>query len=323
MWGTFIVDAYGEAEREQIAEALEALCSPKDDYGFASGGVYCFWSLKTRLPLYVGRAVDLPDRFRQHNGLKGKPGPNNKCAAVDAFFADEAILGYSVLVRSTLSQTETGRRRASPHLPPKRIMDWIEEPDTIETEYEIAAAEGTAIRSHWLEHGELPEWNKVHGETTKWNGSMRRHDSTGDLFCAKVDSLLQARRTLRELADDPLSTEFELELHAARIWAAAATMMANHQLDDRNILEVLNDLPRRGGGFFLDAMRDNRYLLLGPWVASAMPGTLAQQQREAWTARRPMPPSPPPPPLRLPDDALEAGAVVRVPCVATRRLQVS
>lgn len=131
---------------------------------------------------------------------------------------------------------------------------------------------------------------------------MRRHDSTGDLFCAKVDSLLQARRTLRELADDPLSTEFELELHAARIWAAATTMTANHQLDDRSILEVLDDLHRRGGGFFLDAMRDSKYLLLGPWVTSAMPGTLAQQQREAWTARRPMPPSPPPPPLRLPDE---------------------
>jgi hypothetical protein len=60
MWGTFIADAYCDSDRAEMADALEEICSPKDDYGFASGGVYCFWNVKRRLPLYIGRAVARP-----------------------------------------------------------------------------------------------------------------------------------------------------------------------------------------------------------------------------------------------------------------------
>lgn len=44
MWGTFIVDAYFDSDRERMADALEEICSPRDDYGFASG-VYCSWNV--------------------------------------------------------------------------------------------------------------------------------------------------------------------------------------------------------------------------------------------------------------------------------------
>ncbi|WP_268056013.1 hypothetical protein [Clostridium estertheticum] len=42
MFGTVIIDEYKKDEKEQIANTLDDLCSPKDMYGWASAGVYCF-----------------------------------------------------------------------------------------------------------------------------------------------------------------------------------------------------------------------------------------------------------------------------------------
>jgi hypothetical protein len=219
MWGTFIADAYFDSERVEMAETLEEICSPTDEYGFASGGVYCFWDVKRRLPLYISRGVDLPDRFRAHNGLRAKGSKGNKRKEVDAFFAEEELLGYSILVRSVVSQSSTARRRRQldRELPP--LFDWVQEPEQIDTEieFEIAEAEGTAIYSCWLQHGELPAWNKIHGARIPWNQAMRRPDSSGQLFCLSIDSLLQARRTITQLARDPVAMQFELKLQAARM----------------------------------------------------------------------------------------------------------
>lgn len=304
MWGTFIGDAYFESDRRDMAEALDEICSPKDDYGFASGGVYCFWNVRTRRPLYIGRAVDLSDRFRAHNGLKGKGG-RSKRREIDAFFAAEQLLGYSILVRSVGSQSSTARSRHRFDRESTSVLSWVEEPNTIDTEIEseIAQAEGTAIRSYWLEHNGLPVWNEIHGAQTAWSQAMRRPDTSGRLFCFDVDSLLQSRRTISELARDPLSVEFELELHSARLWAVSKTMLGNVQLCDRDILEMLDRLPERGGGLYLDAIRESGYLLGGAWVSGALPAPFLQACREAWSAGRKMPPMElPPPPLRLADE---------------------
>lgn len=44
MFGTIIIDAYRKDEAVKISEALDDLCSPTDNYGCASAGVYCFWN---------------------------------------------------------------------------------------------------------------------------------------------------------------------------------------------------------------------------------------------------------------------------------------
>lgn len=303
MWGTFLIDVYDESERQEMANALETLCSPADDYGFASGGVYCYWSVRERIPLYIGRAIDLPDRFRQHNGLRGPAGPGNKVEKINTFFEDDPVLGFSVLVRSTLSQSETSRRisRAEREEEP---LHWVEDPESVSTEIEkeIALAEGTAIRSHFLRHGRLPAWNRIHGELSNWNESMRRPDSSGSLFCGTADSLLQARRSLRELATEPFHTAFEQELHGARIMAVAETIRDNRQLDDFDILSTLDRMSVWTRAELVAAMRDQAHLLQGPWMMSELPTELSYRQRRAWTEGEPIPPSPLAPALRLDDE---------------------
>ncbi|PUA39251.1 hypothetical protein C8Z91_10500 [Paenibacillus elgii] len=69
MFGTIIMDAYRKEEIGQIAFALDDLCSATDSYGWASSGIYCYWNYYTNELLYIGLAVDLTERFKQHNGL--------------------------------------------------------------------------------------------------------------------------------------------------------------------------------------------------------------------------------------------------------------
>jgi hypothetical protein len=66
MWGTVVLEIYGPSEREAVVEALAGLCDPMNGYGFASGGIYCFWDPATRSVLYIGRSANLTKRFREH-----------------------------------------------------------------------------------------------------------------------------------------------------------------------------------------------------------------------------------------------------------------
>ena len=40
MFGTVIIDAYRKEEALEMADAIDDLCSPTDNYGWASAGIY-------------------------------------------------------------------------------------------------------------------------------------------------------------------------------------------------------------------------------------------------------------------------------------------
>ena len=69
MFGTVIIDAYRREDTLEMANAIDDLCSPKDNYGWASAGIYCFWDYYAEAILYIGLAGDLAERFKQHNGI--------------------------------------------------------------------------------------------------------------------------------------------------------------------------------------------------------------------------------------------------------------
>lgn len=46
-----------------MADAIDDLCCPNDNYGWVSAGIYCFWDYYTHEVLYIGLAGDLAERF--------------------------------------------------------------------------------------------------------------------------------------------------------------------------------------------------------------------------------------------------------------------
>ena len=64
MLATIILDAFAKPEFEEIAAALDEICSPHDHYAFSSAAIYSFWSVPKREILYIGLAKDVARRFR-------------------------------------------------------------------------------------------------------------------------------------------------------------------------------------------------------------------------------------------------------------------
>ncbi len=86
MFGTIILDSYSNRETENLAAAIDDLCSPKDSYGWSSSGIYSFWDFETKEILYIGLASDLSNRFKQHNGLISESNRGNKYTEITNYF---------------------------------------------------------------------------------------------------------------------------------------------------------------------------------------------------------------------------------------------
>ena len=110
MFGTVIIDAYRKEEALEIADAIDDLCSPTDNYGWASARIYCFWDYYAEAVLYIGLAGNLAERFKQHNGiLPIKEGSKQK--QIEDYFSRNERLGYTIFVQSPLSQPLVHRNR--------------------------------------------------------------------------------------------------------------------------------------------------------------------------------------------------------------------
>jgi hypothetical protein len=200
---TVIRDVYRSEERTELRDALRSLL-PVGGYSWHPSGVYCFWDPDTRDILYIGLAKDIERRFAQHNGLVGSSTRGNKRAKIEAWFAEHPRLGYSIIVQS-----------AAVVLLEDFGLDTFSEI--------IAIGEGQLIEAHLQRFGVRPPWNAIGGSThgATWAGPL----SAGYflLLTGRVDGLLVARRTIRQLAAEPDSVDREMTLHGARMKPCMST----------------------------------------------------------------------------------------------------
>ena len=56
--------AYRKEEAWEMAKAIDDLCSPTDNYGWASAGIYCFWDYYAEAVLYIGLAGSIMGFYR-------------------------------------------------------------------------------------------------------------------------------------------------------------------------------------------------------------------------------------------------------------------
>ena len=95
-----------------LAEAINDICCPNDNYGWASAGIYSFWDYYTNEILYIGLASDLYERFRQHNGLL--PISHNACKynQINDYFKSHMKLGFTIFVQSPMYQPLVHRNKS-------------------------------------------------------------------------------------------------------------------------------------------------------------------------------------------------------------------
>jgi hypothetical protein len=256
MLSTIVISAYGPSERTRVNDALEEICSAHDNYGWASSGIYCFWDPSTKNVLYVGLAVDLAQRFRQHNGLVPAEANTCKRQQIDEFFRSNARLGFSIMLQSRLSQVVTANS------PPELIEDLQRQaeanPTTTPEELaeqasrqgfeQIQCMEGYLLDGYKVALNTLPPWNKIKGY--RFFQAKRPYAAPLELLDAMTArrlSTLVAKRNLFQLASEVMSLPFEEVLHAARvnqIWLGLAWDDALSRVSDE--LGYLTRMKREG-----------------------------------------------------------------------------
>lgn len=179
-------DVYQDDERMEMYKTLDVLLRG----GFHRAGVYCFWNPENREPFYIGVSNDLPERFAQHNSLRGQPGRGNKATEVNEWFSEHTRLGFSVVLQGG-------------------IADETYEPFS-------RNAEGQLLEGYKRVHGGLPPWNKI-GASQTGAGFVKKNSAVWtDLMTSRMDSLIVARKTIRGLDEDASAEWNELTIHPAR-----------------------------------------------------------------------------------------------------------
>lgn len=256
MMATIILDSFTMAEAQEIASALDMLCSPLDNYAFSSAAIYAFWSIPEREVLYIGLAKDVALRFRQHLNLIACDPNCCKVREVNDYFATKDRIGYSIVVQSTMCSPLTAEDQQAIQNALDDDAATIDVTDVFEAEENIAVAEGMLIELFEQLADRLPKWNKIRGSK---RGKKRRSffsafdnlRSVQGLLAGKTFeeieqefaaegppyelllnlegselSELNARATLREIADDATVCEHELLLHGIRM-----LMVSGHSFD--------------------------------------------------------------------------------------------
>ncbi|NDP28636.1 MAG: hypothetical protein GZ087_14625 [Flavobacterium sp.] len=219
MLRTIILQPYKKCERKKVVKALDELCSPEDNYGWASAGIYVYWDYYTNDVLYVGLAVDLTERFKQHNGFYPEIDKRTcKYEQIEKYFSDNEKLGFSIIVQSPLSQPVTSKLK-------KKYKEFTEQFSPIEnyignegTEA-IKYQEGLLIESFRINNGCIPKWNKMNGSIVGQNSVKPINFEALKVISNQTDNFLLAKSSLLEIAENPTFERFENFMHGVRIIA--------------------------------------------------------------------------------------------------------
>ncbi len=216
MLSTFIHEQYTKDAAVELATALDELFSPCNENGWASSGIYCFWEPESFEILYVGLALDLAQRFRQHNGIIKLPPNSCKLVKITDWFKKHNKLGYSVLVQSSLSQGSCKRFNIRFDLSKKEMERQYGKLVTAGHEA-IVNTEGLLIEAYKKAKGEKPCWNKVGGSIHGGKKATARHIYLLKLFSGELDDWMIARKSIMQIHKNPIYEKWENYLHAIRI----------------------------------------------------------------------------------------------------------
>lgn len=254
MFGTVILDAYEKNEAEEMAAAIDDLCCPNDNYGWASAGIYSFWDYNSHEVLYIGLASDLTVRFEQHNGLLSMPEDGCKHTYITQYFQNHDKLGYTIFVQSPFSQPMVHRNKAMFEKIAAEFNSPVKDYASEQGIDDIKRVEGILIEAYNQYYGKLPAWNKVGGSTIGQHRVLPNNINIVKSFSnpqAYAVNPIVSRSTIRELSNNPSYEGYESFLHAVRMYVLMMGM------EFKDALEFANSLDTFG---WYEKMRDAGYL---------------------------------------------------------------
>lgn len=218
MLSTFINEQYSADDAADLAIALDELFTPCNENGWASSGIYCFWDPKTFEIFYIGLALDLSQRFRQHNGMIKLPESACKKVEITDWFKTHKKLGYSVLVQSSLDQASCKRFNIRFDLTKEEIEKQYGEL-IIAGHTAIVSAEGLLIEVHKKAKGRLPLWNKVGGSILGGKMATANDRNLLKYLSGELDHWMISRKSIMQLYKNTTFEKWENYLHAVRAHA--------------------------------------------------------------------------------------------------------
>ena len=242
MFGTVVIDAYRKEEALEMAEAIDDLCGPNDNYGWASAGIYCFWDYYIEEILYIGLAGDLAERFKQHNGiLPIKEGSKQK--KIEEYFSRNERLGYTIFVQSPLSQPLVHRNQKRYQNFAQQNHSPVEDMVSDEGKENIKVVEGILIEAYRRKYGHFPPWNNMGGSVVGQKRVMPNNINIVKSFCSPDDYYINpivSRSTIRELSQNPEWAWYENYLHGVRMNILMFGMEYPEALDVVRKKDILN-----------------------------------------------------------------------------------
>lgn len=243
LFGTVVQDAYTKSEIGDMISALDDLCNPNDSYGWASSGIYCFWNYYTKEILYIGLAVDLTERFKQHNGVIIMDLNSCKYRQIAEYFSNNEKLGYSVFLQSPLSQPVISKNIYKWHkYDPEEfnLSDFSDE----QSKKNLKILEGILIEIYRQNHGGLPAWNRMSGSIKGQQSTLPgNYEIIKDMTSQRVSPIL-SRSTLRELSNNNTYAFYENFLHGARQLILGIGISFNEAIEFINKNDTLNTYKR-------------------------------------------------------------------------------
>lgn len=246
---TIIPTTYTTAARAKLLEAIDTVCGPVGSYGWSTAGVYVFWDPDTREVLYVGLALNLLQRFQQHNGVAPCPAAGCKRDKVLAYLANNRPLGYSLILqtrnRKPVCQGVQTITEAD--------MEWFEEQLCVfsveeakellnkEIDVTIRRTEGAMLAAFKADNGRLPAWNSI-GGIDSYYPPFELDDARDYLKAvtsqpSRFDPLI-VKASIVDIADNPSWEGYEEYLHGVRLfcrkgfrWEDAWKMAENPETD--------------------------------------------------------------------------------------------
>lgn len=254
MFGTVILDAYTKKEINPLAFAIDDLCSPSDNYGWSSAGIYCFWNYYTNEVLYIGLASDLYERFRQHNGLIPINHEGCKFKNIQEYFEKYEKLGYSIFVQSPISQPLVYRNKAHYEKFASDNKSLVSDMVSSQGVEDIKCVEGILIEAFNQTYGRFPSWNKVGGSVHGQKRVLTNNINIVHCLANPQDCIrncIVSRSSIRELSNNPTFERYESFLHGIR------QLMLMFGMDYKGAVNIMGKFVSLD---IMDEMKENGYL---------------------------------------------------------------